>query len=57
MDSNFDVEDCFALKIQENLTPLLTNMDILFSRLVEFSLIEFKCNSHYFYGMNYWRNW
>ena len=26
-------------------------------RVVEFSIIELKCDSHFFYGMNYWRNW
>ena len=41
----------------EILSVLPTNMDILFSRVGKFSLIEFKINSHCFYGLKYRRNW
>ena len=36
---------------------MLTNMDILFSRVGEFTLIELKIKSHCFYAIKYWRNW
>ena len=44
------------LNERENLSALSTSIDILLSRVGEFTLIEFKGNSHCFYEMKYWRN-
>ena len=41
---------------REILSALPTNMDILFSRVGEFTLVEFKINSQCFYSMTYWKN-
>ena len=44
-------------KMKEILRALLTNMDILFSRVDGLFLIEFQSNSQCFYVMEYLRNW
>ena len=51
------VDQELQFKIKKILSVLPTNMDILFSREGEFTLIEFKINSHCFYGLKYRRNW
>ena len=43
--------------VRESLGVPLTNMAILFSGVRDLFLIEFKSNSHCFYGMKYWSNW